>query len=250
MTAALVRLASVAKTYANGVAALADLTLDVPQGGFLALLGPSGCGKSTGLRLLAGLSEPDRGVRDWPGGRPATGFVFQDPTLLPWASAAANVALPLRLLGRPAAARQEAARAALARVGLAGFDAALPRELSGGMRMRVSLARALVTAPQLLLLDEPFAALDELTREDLNDSLLELWGAARFAAVFVTHSVREAVFLAEEILVMSPRPGRIIARFRNPDPVPRPDGYRMQPGYLALCAAVSAALRGGIAAAT
>jgi NitT/TauT family transport system ATP-binding protein len=174
------------------------------------------------------------------------GFVFQEPTLMPWASAAKNVALPLELKHVPAAERESRVRESLGRVGLWPFAKSLPRELSGGMKMRVSLARALVTRPPLLLLDEPFAALDELTREQLNDDLLTLWLAEKFAAVFVTHSVYESVYLSSRIVVMSPRPGRVLAVFDNPGPVPRPSGYRLSAPYLELCSKVSVAIRAGM----
>ncbi|NWH09221.1 MAG: ABC transporter ATP-binding protein [Alphaproteobacteria bacterium] len=238
------RLEGASKAFEGGILALDGLTLSIPEGGFVSLLGPSGCGKSTALRLLAGLEAPSAGRREWPGGKPQMGFVFQDATLMPWASVFDNVALPLRLLRRPMAADEIAA--ALERVGLAAFARAMPRSLSGGMRMRASLARALITRPQLLLLDEPFAALDELTREDLNDALLALHTAQRFSAVFVTHSVGESVYLSNRIIVMSPRPGRVIASFTNDDPLPRPRGYRSSAGFAARCGEISFALRAGM----
>jgi NitT/TauT family transport system ATP-binding protein len=242
----LVNLKRISKSFESGVTAIGDLSLDVDDGSFISLLGPSGCGKSTALRIIAGLTPPTSGTCEWPKGRPEMGFVFQEPTLMPWASAAKNVALPLELKHIPAAERDTRVREALGRVGLWPFAKALPRELSGGMKMRVSLARALVTRPRLLLLDEPFAALDELTREQLNDELLSLWLAEKFAAVFVTHSVYESVYLSNRIVVMSPRPGRVIAVFENRDPAPRPSGYRMSASYLELCAKVSVAIRAGM----
>nr|WP_314075647.1 ABC transporter ATP-binding protein [uncultured Roseococcus sp.] len=225
------------------------MTLDVAEGDFLALLGPSGCGKSTLLRMIAGLIEPSAGRLDW--GRDARreiGFVFQEPTLMPWATALRNVALPLELGGMP---RHEAERRAaewLARVELAGFEDAYPRALSGGMRMRVSIARALVTRPRLLLMDEPFAALDEITRFRLNDDLLKLWQAERFTAVFVTHSTFESVFLAERILVMSPRPGRVAAELHVPAGDRAAPEFRTSAAYAAHCRAVSQALGRAMAA--
>ena len=242
----LVSLKNISKRFENGVTALGDLSLNVADGEFVSLLGPSGCGKSTALRIIAGLTPPTTGSCEWPSGCPDMGFVFQEPTLMPWASAEKNVALPLELKRRHAPERDAGIREALGRVGLWPFAKALPRELSGGMKMRVSLARALVTRPRLLLLDEPFAALDELTREQLNDDLLTLWGAEKFAAVFVTHSVYESVYLSTRIVIMSPRPGQVIAVFDNPDPTPRAPGYRLSASYLELCANVSRTLRAGM----
>ena len=191
----LVGVRSVSKVFANGVRALADVSLDVREGEFLSVLGPSGCGKSTLLRLIAGLTEPTTGAIDWSAGkRRNLGFVFQEPTLMPWATALANVALPLKLRGTARSEREARAAQALVNVGLKGFERVWPRELSGGMKMRVSLARALVVEPRLLLMDEPFAALDEITRHRLNDDLLELWQKSGVTVVFVTHSVFESVY--------------------------------------------------------
>jgi NitT/TauT family transport system ATP-binding protein len=244
-----VALRGVGKAYANGVVALAGLNLEVADGEFLTLLGPSGCGKSTALRIIAGLSEPTTGSVEWArpaaGGGPAPrdeiGFVFQEPTLMPWATVEANVGLPLALRGR---AGIDTARihAVLERVGLAGFAAAHPRELSGGMKMRVSIARALVIEPRLLLMDEPFAALDEITRFRLNDDLLVLWGTLRKTVVFVTHSVFESVYLSTRIVVMSPRPGRIFREIAIAAPYPRAADFRTSAEYAALCRHVSEAL--------
>ena len=217
----LLSLSGVAKRFSNGTQALHDLSFEVSPGQFVSLLGPSGCGKSTALRLTAGLLTPDAGKITFPGGRPETGFVFQEPTLMPWADALTNVRLPLDL---KSVRHEEAnARAAhvLARVGLGGFERALPRELSGGMKMRVSLARALVAEPQLLLLDEPFAALDEITRAQLGDDLLRLWREDGLTVLFVTHSVSESAYLSQRVLVMTPRPGRITADIALP---PERDG--------------------------
>ena len=188
-----VRLRDVGKTFDNGIAALAGLSFDVAAGKFVSLLGPSGCGKSTALRIVAGLSEASAGAVERPDG--SLGFVFQDPTLMPWATVAANVSLPFKLRGVDSAASRAAVMRALARVGLDEFAEAYPRQLSGGMRMRVSIARALVTEPALLLMDEPFAALDEITRFKLNNELLTLWQEHRCTVIFVTHSVFESVFL-------------------------------------------------------
>jgi len=212
-------------------------------GDFVALLGPSGCGKSTLLRLLAGLADPTAGRIDWQGStRPELGFVFQEPTLMPWATVLRNVTLPLELAGMRRRAAEERAREWIVRVGLEGFEQAYPRTLSGGMRMRVSIARALVTRPEVLLLDEPFAALDEITRFRLNDDLLRLWEAERFTVVFVTHSVFESVFLARRILVMAPRPGRIAREEAITVDGARDPAFRTSAGYAALCRRVSDAL--------
>jgi len=226
------------RTFANGTQALADVSLQVGTGDFVALLGPSGCGKSTLLRLIAGLETPDAGAVRWDGGVPGSvGYVFQDATLLPWASAADNVRLPLRLRGESQAASAPRVGAALARVGLAGFEHARPRELSGGMRMRVSIARSLVAGPRLLLMDEPFAALDEFTRHALQEDLLALQATAGCSVVFVTHSIYEAAFLARRILLLSPRPGRIVQEVVSGlGPV---EDRRLGPAYAALVAEIT-----------
>jgi NitT/TauT family transport system ATP-binding protein len=247
----LVSLGGVARRFGNGTLALAGVDLAIGAGEFLCILGPSGCGKSTLLRLLAGLLAPSEGRIEWPRGHPGRrgiGFVFQDPTLMPWADALANVRLPLRLAGLPRAEQEARGRAALAAVGLAGFERAHPRELSGGMRMRVSLARALVTRPALLLMDEPFAALDEITRHRLNDELLSLWQGSGMTVVFVTHSVFESVYLATRIVVMAARPGRVAAVLPVSAPVPRPPGFRTSAAYAALYREASAALEQAMAA--
>jgi NitT/TauT family transport system ATP-binding protein len=243
----IVSLRRIGKTFANGVVALDGLSLDVRPGEFLSLLGPSGCGKSTALRLIAGLSAPSTGTIEWPDGgairaRGDIGFVFQEPTLMPWATAHANVALPLQLTGIPDEAAGPRVRDALARVGLADFADVYPRELSGGMRMRVSLARALVTQPKLLLMDEPFAALDEITRFRLNDDLLMLWQALRKTVVFVTHSVFESVYLSGRVLVMTPRPGRLLTEIVIDAPYPRDPAFRTSAEYARLCRLTSQAL--------
>jgi NitT/TauT family transport system ATP-binding protein len=242
--APLVRLERVEKVFPNGTHALAGLDLAIGEREFLALLGPSGCGKSTALRLIAGLARPSRGRVVWAGeeGRGDVGFVFQEPTLMPWATAFDNVHLPLRLQGRPRRAVREQVMAALAMVGLERFAASYPRELSGGMKMRVSIARALVTRPRLLLMDEPFAALDEITRFKLNDDLLRLWEDQRWTVVFVTHSVYESVYLASRIVVMAARPGRVTASLDIDAPYPREESFRTSTPYNALCREVSAEL--------
>jgi len=243
----------VAKRFANGTAALAGLDLSVQPGEFLSLVGPSGCGKSTALRLIAGLTPPSAGQVRWDGRDqppPAgnIGFVFQEATLMPWARVLANVTLPLKLARLPRSQAEDRARDALALVGLAGFERAFPRELSGGMRMRVSIARALVMRPRLLLMDEPFAALDEITRLKLNDDLLALWAQRGLTIVFVTHSVYESVYLSSRVAIMAARPGRIVADRPLAAPYPRDAGYRHGAPYGAACADISAALARAMAA--
>ncbi len=247
-SASLVALHGVGKTFASGTVALKGLEFDVRAGEFVSLLGPSGCGKSTALRIIAGLSEPSEGKVEWPAaptppqGESRIGFVFQEPTLMPWTSVFNNVLLPLKLKG--AAPDRAAARvkAALDRVGLTQFGRAYPRELSGGMRMRVSIARALVTEPALLLMDEPFAALDEITRFKLNNDLLQVWQALRTTVVFVTHSVFESVYLSSRIVVMAARPGRVFTELKIDAPYPRDGNFRTSAEYAAFCRRTSDAL--------
>ena len=205
----MIALSGIAKRFPNGVQALNDLSFVIGKGEFVSLLGPSGCGKSTALRLAAGLLTPDAGTVAYSHGKPEIGFVFQDHTLMPWADALTNARLPLDLKQVPRGEGDRRTGAALARVGLAGFEHAFPRELSGGMKMRVSIARALAAQPQLLLLDEPFAALDEITRNALGDDLLKLWREDGLTVLFVTHSVSESSYLSQRVLVMTPRPGRV-----------------------------------------
>jgi NitT/TauT family transport system ATP-binding protein len=229
------------KTYANGTQALLPVNLAVAEGAIVTLLGPSGCGKSTLLNLVAGLLQPTSGrVLRWgqPAGdaghgarsSPRLGYVFQQPTLMPWASVLANVRLPLDLAHEPhepRAASDERVRAALKLVGLERFEQALPRELSGGMQMRASIARSLVTQPQLLLMDEPFGALDEITRNRLDGDLLGLWAARKLTVMFVTHSIHEAVFLSQRVLVMAARPGRVVEEVQIDEPYPRAPEFRV-----------------------
>jgi NitT/TauT family transport system ATP-binding protein len=251
----IVRLERVSKHFATGVEALANVDLTVTRGEFLSLVGPSGCGKSTLLRIIAGLTAPSGGNchvaisadvgRQMPAGR--IGFVFQDPTLMPWSTVTANVLLPFRIARRLGPAERERAHEAIRAVGLTGFEDAYPHQLSGGMRMRVSIARALATEPDLLLLDEPFAALDEITRLALNDDLLHLWERYRPTILFVTHSVYESVYLSSRIAVMTARPGRIVADLAVELPQPRRQSVRHSPAYGAMCEQVSAALASAMA---
>jgi NitT/TauT family transport system ATP-binding protein len=252
--ATLVSLRRVSKQFSNGTLAVRDVDLDLRDGEFVSLLGPSGCGKSTLLRMIAGLGDVSAGHIDWPGSTvkgshgSELGFVFQEPTLMPWATALANVMIPLKLKGAARSEGEGRAADMLASVGLKGFENAYPRELSGGMRMRVSIARALVTHPRILLMDEPFAALDEITRHKLNDDLLRLWAAQRFTAIFVTHSVFESVYLSQRIVVMAARPGRVMADLAVDAPYPRDELFRTSPEYGRLCRMASETLKKAIAA--
>jgi NitT/TauT family transport system ATP-binding protein len=243
-----VSLRAVTKVYESGVAALGPFDLDVRKGEFVSLLGPSGCGKSTALRLIAGLGAPTSGsvgVAHRSGearGAAGIGFVFQEPTLMPWTSVRENVRLPLKLAHAPAAEANGRVDAALKQVGLAEFADAYPRELSGGMKMRASLARALVTDPDILLMDEPFAALDEITRFRLNNDLIALWRNLRKTVIFVTHSVFESVYLSQRVVVMTSRPGRLSAEIRIDAAEPRTEEFRTSADYAGYCREVSNAL--------
>lgn len=233
----------------GGVPVLRDLSLHLAAGRTTCLLGPSGVGKTTLLRLVAGLAAPSEGRIDCPAAtRGEIGFVFQEPTLMPWATALANVMLPLRLARIGRAEARLRAGGALAAVGLAAFAGAYPRALSGGMRMRVAIARALVARPRLLLMDEPFAALDEIARFRLNDDLLALWREHGFTVIFVTHSVFESVYLAERVLVMAATPGRIVDDIALASPARHEDGFRTSAEYAARCRRVSRALQAAMAA--
>jgi NitT/TauT family transport system ATP-binding protein len=238
----LLDLTDVALSYPNGTLALDGVSLRLGPGEFVSVVGPSGCGKSTLLHIAAGLTVPTAGRA----GRASTsvGYVFQDATLLPWRSVVHNVELLAELHRLPRAQRRQRARTALERVGLAEFAGHKPSTLSGGMRMRASLARALMLAPDLFLLDEPFGALDEQTRERLGEQLLELFIADRFGALLVTHSVAEAVYLSSRVVVMSPRPGRVVAEIPVPIGYPRPPEVRFSAEFTAVAAQVSRALRG------
>ena len=232
------------KTFTGNIVALRDMSLSVNEGDFLSLLGPSGCGKSTALRLIAGLSSPTRGRIEWQGGKGKDdlGIVFQEPTLMPWATVAENVWLPFRLKGIEYASVKDDVLEVLKLVGLENFQNAYPRELSGGMKMRVSIARAMVTKPRLILMDEPFAALDEITRFKLNNDLLALKAAIGCTVIFVTHSVFESVFLSDRIIVMAARPGRVIHELEVDTPYPRSEAFRTSAEYAAHTRATSDAL--------
>jgi NitT/TauT family transport system ATP-binding protein len=225
--------------------ALGPFSLALEPGEIVALVGPSGCGKSTAMRLLAGLEAPTAGAVTRAAGRGETAVVFQSPTLMPWATALDNVALPLKLAG--AADADAKARAALGRVGLGAAEGAKPAQLSGGMAMRVSLARALVTEPRLLLLDEPFAALDEITRRALAEDIHRIWAASQPAIVFVTHNVEEAVYMAQRTVVMTPGPGRLAYEARVDAPLPRPASFRTTALFRDQVERVSAALHQAMA---
>src|SRR5471032_3288135 len=249
MPSSIVSCHGLSKRFSNGTVALGDVTLDISEHQFLSLLGPSGCGKSTLLRLIAGLAEPTSGSIDWQAKETGgLSFVFQEPTLMPWGTALANVELPLKLAGVPAAERLKRAGAVLGQVGLGDFANAYHRELSGGMKMRVSIARALVTRPALLLMDEPFAALDEITRLKLNDDLVAIKVSLGATVVFVTHSVYESVYLSSRIVVMAARPGRIVAEIAVDAPLPRDEEFRLGKFYADRCRETSLALHGAMEA--
>ncbi len=249
-----VSMRNVSKVFSNGTLALKDMSLDVVRGEFISLLGPSGCGKSTALRIIAGLGGASTGTIDWPSskinsrGLPEgdVGFVFQEPTLMPWQTVLGNVYLPLRLAGISKSAARERIMDALASVGLEDFADAYPRELSGGMKMRVSIARALVTKPKLLLMDEPFAALDEITRQKLNDDVLRLWKQSGVTVIFVTHSVFESAYLSNRIVVMKARPGQVFADMPLENSGERDADFRTSEAYRAATEKVSRALHDAI----
>jgi NitT/TauT family transport system ATP-binding protein len=244
----LIALRDVSKRYPNGTLALSGINLTIGDGEFVSLLGPSGCGKSTLLRMIAGLGSVTTGSIDRSAGAVAAGpdqglgFVFQEPTLMPWATVFNNVYLPLKLARITRTDAKPKIDEALAMVGLENFAAAHPRQLSGGMKMRVSIARALVTRPRILLLDEPFAALDEITRFRLNNDLIDLWQRQRWTVIFVTHSVFESVYLSQRIVVMSARPGRAVSEVPISAPYPRDEGFRTSSAYSEFCRLTSAEL--------
>ena len=245
----LLRMAQVEKTFQGGVIALRNMNLTVNEGDFISLLGPSGCGKSTALKLVTGLMQPTSGRIDWAGedgagekGAGDLGVVFQEPTLMPWARVMDNVYLPFRIRGVPFAEVRDEVLEVLRLVGLEKFQRAFPRELSGGMKMRVSIARALVTKPRLILMDEPFAALDEITRFKLNNDLLALREKIGCTVIFVTHSVFESVFLSDRVVVMAARPGRVIEELTVDAPYPRSEAFRASAEHARYCRLASNAL--------
>ena len=246
------RMQEVDKTFTGGIVALRRMTMTVGEGDFISLLGPSGCGKSTALRLIAGLMRPTLGRIVWEGGqsRDDLGVVFQEPTLMPWATVESNVWLPFRMRGQSFASVKDRIHDTLALVGLEKFAKSYPRELSGGMKMRVSIARALATNPRLILMDEPFAALDEITRQKLNDDLLEMKAKTKATVIFVTHSVFESVFLSDRILVMAARPGRIIREIDIDAPYPRGIDWRTSADYARIARETSDTLMSAIDANT
>ncbi|MEL6596432.1 MAG: ABC transporter ATP-binding protein [Pseudomonadota bacterium] len=237
-------MSNVNKTFNGSVVALNGMYMTVGQGDFISLLGPSGCGKSTALRLISDLMVPTSGKIDWEGGHEVgdLGVVFQEPTLMPWATVAQNVWLPYRLRGKSYASVKDEILEALKLVGLEKFQNSYPRELSGGMKMRVSIARAMVTRPRLILMDEPFAALDEITRFKLNNDLLELKAKINCTVIFVTHSVFESVFLSDRIIVMAARPGRVIQELHVDEGYPRSEEFRTSAEYAAYCRQATDAL--------
>ncbi|MEM6637212.1 MAG: ABC transporter ATP-binding protein [Pseudomonadota bacterium] len=246
----LISLTQVDKVFGRDVVALKDMSLDVREGDFISLLGPSGCGKSTALRLIADLIHPTKGSIRWTSPRSENDLsvVFQEPALMPWATVEENVFLPFRLKGKSMASVKSDIDEVLALVGLDQFSGAYPRELSGGMKMRVSIARAMVTHPRLILMDEPFAALDEITRFKLNNDLLAMKEQIGGTVLFVTHSVFESVFLSDRIIVMAARPGRVIEELNVDAPYPRTEEFRTSADYAAHCRSASDALKRAIGA--
>ena len=242
----LIALYQLAKRFETGLLALQELSLTIAPGEFVTLLGPSGCGKSTVLKLVAGLTEPTEGTVSSPAQTDPTGrstaYVFQEPTLLPWATVYENVWLPLRLQGQSRLGAQPVINRVLEQVGLGEFHQSYPAQLSGGMKMRVSIARALVSQPQVLLMDEPFAALDDITRQRLNVDLLTWWHGQSMSAMFVTHNVAEAVFLSQRVLVMGARPGKVVAEVHIEQPYPRDGSFRQTQVFIHHCQTLSAAL--------
>jgi NitT/TauT family transport system ATP-binding protein len=239
-----IHLSNVSKIYANGTIALQDLNLDIDEAQFVSLVGPSGCGKSTVLRLIAGLGKMNSGSIYWGTPSHKLAFVFQEAALMPWATVQDNIHLPLKLAGLAKRTADAAVAEAIELVDLKGFEQSYPRELSGGMKMRVSIARALVTKPEILLMDEPFGALDEMTRSRLNSDLLDLWSQKQWTVVFVTHNIYEAVYLSNRVIVMAARPGRVVADVAIEAPYPRNEDFRTSSMFNEYCREISYALSG------
>lgn len=237
MASAAITLSQISKVFENGVEALHDVNLSIRQGEFVTLVGPSGCGKSTLLRLIAGLGTLSSGAVEWGlASRDRTlSFVFQEAALMPWSTVVENIYLPLRLKGISRRASGSRIREALTLVGLEGWEKAYPRQLSGGMKMRVSIARALVTHPTVLLMDEPFGALDEMTRSRLNQDLLKLWETYGWTVIFVTHNIYEAVYVSQRVCVMASRPGRILVESPINAPYPRDESFRTSQVFSQYC---------------
>lgn len=246
-----IALHQVNKVYANGTIALQGIDLTIRTGEFISLVGPSGCGKSTVLQLMAGLAAPTSGYLESPGveGDRDLAFVFQDAALMPWATVLDNVHLPLKLKGQSLRASRSRLQAALNLVALQGFEHSYPRQLSGGMKMRVSIARALVTNPHILLMDEPFGALDEMSRSRLNSELLQLWEQYHWTVVFVTHNIYEAVYLSNRVVVMAAQPGRIVGEVPIEVPYPRNEDFRTSPQFNSYCRDIAHLLATGDVAA-
>ncbi|MEQ9368851.1 MAG: ABC transporter ATP-binding protein [Coleofasciculus chthonoplastes F3-SA18-01] len=254
----LITLSQVNKFFENGIQALKNLNLTISPGEFISLVGPSGCGKSTLLRIIAGLTTQNSGTIQWrdqpsyspgnPTDQESLAFVFQEPALMPWATVRGNVRLPLKLTGMPKKDADYAIKEALQLVGLERFAKSYPRQLSGGMKMRVSIARALVTSPTVLLMDEPFGALDDITRTQLNVELLSLWRQQHWTIIFVTHNIYEAVYLSNRVVVMAPSPGRVISDITIEEPYPRSEAFRTSVDYVQYCQQVASELSKGMMA--
>ena len=250
-TSPAIALNNIRKVYPNGLVALDNMSLAINESQFVSIVGPSGCGKSTVLRMIAGLSTPSYGKIHWAknrgqSGLPNRAFVFQEAALMPWATVTENIWLPLKLMKVPRQEAEIAVAEAIALVGLKGFERAYPRELSGGMKMRVSIARSLVTKPDVLLMDEPFGALDEMTRSKLNRDLLDLWREKRWTVIFVTHNIYEAVYLSERVIVMASRPGRAIADVAIAADYPRTEEFRLSPLYAKSCQTIVRSLAAAV----
>ncbi|MFB2983249.1 ABC transporter ATP-binding protein [Microseira sp. BLCC-F43] len=250
-TSLAIALNNIGKVYPNGLVALENMSLAINQSQFVSIVGPSGCGKSTVLRMIAGLSTPSYGKIHWAknpsqSGLPNRAFVFQEAALMPWATVTENIRLPLKLMKISQQEAEIAVEEAIALVGLKGFERAYPRQLSGGMKMRVSIARSLVTKPDVLLMDEPFGALDEMTRSKLNRDLLDLWQEKRWTVIFVTHNIYEAVYLSERVIVMASRPGRAIADVAIAAGYPRTEEFRLSSLYANYCQTIVRSLTAGV----